>query len=525
MQDEVSSASMFEQVRAIWSRRKWLMVMVFPLPLVAALSLAAFLPSLYKSTASVLVQRQQVPENMVQATVTSDAQTRLQTISQEILSRPRLEALISRFGLYTGEKGKVPIEELISRMRKDIELEIKSTGQGEGTRTYAFALSFKGSDPDTVAKVTNTLASFFIEANTRNREQAASGTSQFLKIQLDDMKRRLDAQEANVSEYKKRHIGGLPQQMDANLAASERLNTQLILNSDNQTRLMQRRERAAKELAEAEAALPGSGPDAAAARLAQATEELRQLRIRFSDKYPDVARLKEEIAGLERELAEDRPRTTVQRPQTRTPVNPIVVRLRQTLTEIDADMAMLKTEEKRLRNAIATYLARVESAPQREQEFNELFRDYQTSRELYASLLKRYEEAQIAESMEQRQKGEQFRVIEPAFPSASPTSPNRLRLILLGFALSLGLAGGVAVIAEQLNASFHSVDDLRNFTSVAVLTSIPRIVTPGDTARDQRRARLAALSMAIGIALIVTVSYLMARGNEQLVVLLARGRL
>jgi polysaccharide chain length determinant protein (PEP-CTERM system associated) len=528
MQEDVQSGSALEMVRAIWSRRKWLGILAFLVPMTAVVSLAVFLPGLYRSTVTVLVERQQVPENYVQATVTSALETRLHTISQEILSRPRLEALINRFGLYTDLKKRVSPEEVIERMRSDISLEIKSgnTGGNPSGVTYAFALSYKGPSPQTVATVANTLASFYIEENLKVREKAASGTAQFLKIQLDEVKKRLDSQEAKVSEFKRRYPGGLPQQVEGNLATLERLNTQLVLNSDNQQRLHDRRDRMAKQLADAQAAGMGGGREPTLARIAQLNQELRQLRSQYSDKYPDVIRLRAEIAQLERELTEERPAPAPapKSASTAAVIDPNVYRLQQGLAELDAEVTYLKSEEKRLRTAIASYVGRVDLGPQREQEFKELSRDYETTREVYATLLKRYEESQIAESMEQRQKGEQFRIIDPAVASDTPAAPNRLRLMIMGLALSLAAAAGAVVLAEQLNTSFHSLDDLRGFTTVPVLLSISEIVTPVDAGRRQRRLQLATAASVFGVLAVIGVSYYVAHGNEQLVWLLSRGR-
>src|SRR2546428_12996843 len=156
-----------ERLRAAWARRKWLAVLVFALPFVAALSVIFALPTFYRSTALVLVERQQVPEAFVPSTVTSELETRLHTISQEILSRSRLENLITRLGLYPGLRKQVSNEEVVERMRRDVKLELKATNTKEGrpSTTTAFALSYRGPDPQTVALVTNTLACFYTEEN------------------------------------------------------------------------------------------------------------------------------------------------------------------------------------------------------------------------------------------------------------------------------------------------------------------------------------------------------------------------
>lgn len=528
MDDEARKGAGLDLLWAVWRRRKWLAIAVFATPFAAAVSLTAFLPDIYQSTALVLVERQQVPEEFVKPTVTSALETRLQTISQEILSRSRLEGLVRRFGLYTDLRRRVSDEEVIERMRRDIKLELKGAeteARGRDRRaTIAFTISYQGTDRQKVALVTNTLASFYIEENLKARERQATGTAEFLKVQLDQVKAQLDAQEARLGEFKKRFVGQLPQDLPVNLTTLERLNAQLRLNHDSQTRAMERHAALVNQLSESGwggiAAGTKGAPDATALRLARLNQELTELRTRFSDKYPDVVRVKAEIALLEQQLAEGKQGEAKEQ----LPLDPQAARMKQALAEAEAEIKSLKAEEKRLRADIAAYQGRVQETPLREQQFRELSRDYDSTKELYASLLKRYAESQMAESMEQRQKGEQFRIIDPAIASEQPAAPNRVRLFLVGLMLSLGMAAGAVVLAEQLDTSFHTVDELRAFTSAPVLVSIPKIVREADVRRRQRRLRLATASVLLGIGLVVGASYLIARGNEQLVWMLA-GRL
>jgi protein tyrosine kinase modulator len=527
-EDTVRGASMTEMVKSAWGRRKWLAVVVFAVPFVVAVSLIMFMPSVYRSTATILVDRQQVPESMVRPTVTSALETRLHTISQEILSRSRLDALIRQFNLYADLRKRVPLEEVIGRMRKDIKLELKgvqrNSSNPEGV-TVAFDLSFDGRDPETVARVTNTLASFYIEENLKARERQAVGTSEFLKIQLAEAKKRLDAQDALVSGFKKRYMGELPQQADANLGAIERLSTQLRLNSDTQARLKERRDALARQYAEAASqSAEGGGAEGKADRLSRLQQELRSLRSTYSDKYPDIVRLKQEIATLESEIASPEPDPKADK-KAATALSPQLFRVKQSQAEVESELSISKGEEARLRSALAAYIGRVQSSPQREQEFRELTRDYDSTREYYQSLMKRYDDAQLAESMEQRQKGEQFRVLDPAVPGVEPVAPNRLRLMLMSFAVCAGLAVAVVMLAEKINAPCHSLDELRALTTIPVLLSIPLIITPEDTERRKRRMQLATVSVVAGLVLLAGVSFFVAHGNEQLALLVSRGRM
>ncbi len=530
MPDEARKGSALDLAWAVWSRRKWLAILVFAAPFSASVGTVTSLPNVYQSTATVLVQSQQVPVEFVRPTVTGALETRLQTISQEILSRSRLGDLITLFGLYPQLRERASPEAVIERMRRDIEVKLKGVPGVERDRaTIAFTISYQGSDPQTLAVVTNTLASYYIEENMKARERQATGTSEFLRAQLDETKKRLEVLERHVSEFKRRYLGELPQQLDANLATLERLNAQLRLNSENQTRAKERRHELVNLLESLAYREPvtrvnptSARPESTSAHLARLRRELTELRTRFSDKYPDVLQVKAEIAALERQLAETKSDGTAMEKEPIASADPYVSQLQQTLRTLDADIKVLKEEETGVRTAIATYQARVENTPRRDQEFQELSRDYDSTRDHYRVLLRRYEEAQLAENLEQRQKGEQFRVLEPAIPSNVPSAPNRLRLILMGLMLSVGLAAGAVVLAEKLDTSFHSVDDLRAFSTVPVLVSIPRIITETDLRRRRWRTRLAASAALLGLVLIMGVAYFLASGNERLVSLLGR---
>ena len=509
-----------ELLAEVWRRRKWLGIFVFTAAASAALSLVAFMPNIYQATTTVLVEGQQVPEAFVKPTVTSALETRLHSIKQEILSRPSLEELIARFELYPQVRSRLSLEELVNLMREHIQVDVKGMS---GRTTVAFALSYRAGDPEKAASVANALATFYVEENVKARERQSMGTTEFLRAQLEETRHRLDEQERRVSEFKRRHLGELPQQMEANLAILERFHAQLRLNNDRQTRDMDRRDGLAASAQRADAAgTPPSRPEATPTYLEQLRAQLTGLRLRFTDQYPDVIRLKDYIARLDAELGEVQRVRQSDVPGQSTG-DPSVHGRGQPLLELDGEIKALKAEEQLLRNNIASYQARVESAPRREQELLELSRDYGTTRDFYQSLSKRYEEAQLAEKLEQRQKGEQFRILDLALPPETPVAPNRLRLTLLGLALSLGASVGVVVLAERLDTSYHTVDQLRSLTGLPILASIPRIVSPTHACR-RGRVQLGTAAAILGLIVIVGAGYVVAHRNEQLVWMVSRGR-
>jgi succinoglycan biosynthesis transport protein ExoP len=509
----------------IWARRKWIALAAFGAVAVAAASIASALPDLFRATATVLVETEQVSEAFVRPSVTAELETRIQTIRQEIMSRSRLGTLIGQFDLYPEARKKgASFDEIIEQMRRDINLEVRGVDQPIGGRLpmTSFAISFMGRDADLVARVANELASLYVAENTKIREGQAVRAAEFLKSQLADVKKQLDEQDQLASRYKLSHIGELPQQVEANLASLERLNTQLRLNGENQIRAMDRKERLERQLADIK---PGPVPTVTAGtsrddQLAKLTQRLADLKRQFTDEYPDVVRVRAEIAALEQTASQVPAHASASSPD----IDP-KSRLQHAIGEVDAELTALRREEAVVRQAIAGYEQRVENVPKRQEEYQALSRDYATTKERYDTLLKRYEEAQLAASLEQARNVEQFRVLDAAIPPREPVAPNRIKVVVGGFVLAVALAIGLVLLTERLDTTFHTVDDLRSQTTVPTLFSIPVIHTASDGRRHRHRFVLAAASALIALAAIVAGSHYVATGNEQIARLVGRGRM
>ncbi len=500
----------------VLKRRGWWGLVAFLLVFAPFASLVFFLPDVYLSAATVLIERQQIPDELVRSTVTSGLEVRLQTISQEILSRSRLEAVIARFGLYQDLKKQQPMEFVIEQMRKDVKIDLK----GRGDRaTVAFSVSYRGRDAQKVALVANALAASYIEENLKMRERQAAGTADFLRGQLEDLSRKLQELERKVGDFKQRHIGELPEQLDANLKTLQQLSTQLSVNSENMTRATERRGNLERELSAALGTPGTTGPDAAAVRLAQLRYTLASLQTRYSDKHPEVQRLKAEIATLEAAMAGQSGDGAAAGPLV---FGPQVQQLKTALLEVTVQLKGLEAEALNLKSQLAIYQVRVESVPRVQQEYQALSREYETTQEMYRSLTVRQRESALAESMEQRQKGEQFRVIEPALPSEQPAAPKRPLLFALVFILALGAAAAAILGPEVLDSSVHTVEQLQARCELPVLVTIPKIVGPGDLRRQRKRFVLASAGVSVGVAGLVVATYFLAAENWALTSLLIR---
>jgi polysaccharide chain length determinant protein (PEP-CTERM system associated) len=497
-------------------RRRLLAFLAFAAVLASAIAFVRYLPDLYRAGAIVLVERQ-LPETYVQAAVSGELESRLHVIKQEVLSRARLTDLINRFNLYEDLRAENDMDSVLEQMRQDIQIELTGPEQVTGrTKTVAFNLTFTGVSREIVADVTNAIAAFYVEQNNQMRSMEAARTTQFLKAQLDAAKMQLDRDEADVRAFTDKHVGELPQQVDVNLATLERLNTQLRLNGERQLRTLEQREKLFEIPIAAAVVTRAPSESPMQARLDKLKRDLLPLE-GFPDKHPDVKRIKDEIATLEAEIKRGAAATTSHADGAA--ATPAPVRTR-TLEGLDAELEQLKADEAALRQNIAMFERRLEGVPYRQNEFARISRDHQATKDLYNSLLKRYEEAQLAESMETANQGERFRVLEPAVAPMGPRAPNRPRLLIMGLLLAILAAGFAVLIAEQFDTSFHTVDDLRQFTSVPVLASIPRVAPKG--AGPWFRGALTAVGVVAAVTLVATLSAYVADGNEPLVRMLVR---
>jgi uncharacterized protein involved in exopolysaccharide biosynthesis len=368
--------------------------------------------------------------------------------------------------------------------------------------------------------VTNAIAAFYVAQNQQIRSEDAARITQFLGEQMRDARTQLEQNQAQVEAYTDRHAGELPQQVAVNLATLERLNTQLRLNVDRQLRALDQRDRLFDAIGGAPVLRVSDGASAEAVWLSKLRGDLAQLE-GFPDKHPDVRRIKDEIAALEK-VADTRPTESPVAGPTRAAgtAGPGPGGARTT-ESLDAEVTSLKAGEATLRQTIATVERRLERTPYRQNEFASLSRDHQATREQYASLQKEYEAAQLAESMATFSQGDRFRIMEAAMPPTGPSGPDRLRLLIMGLFVAGIVAGLVVLLREQLDTSFHSVDDLRRFTTVPVLVAIPRI-QPSTATRWRYGALLTASVLACFVLAGVLSAYV-AHDNASLVRLLVRG--
>lgn len=518
-----------ELVWLAW-RRKWLLAT----PLVACAALAAgvssLLPNRYRSETLILVVPQRIPESYVKSTVTTRIEDRLQSITQQILSRTRLERIIGDFGLYAEQRKTRIMEDIVAQMRDEIDVDL--------VKGDSFRVSYISDNPVTAKRVTERLASLFIEENLRDRELLAEGTNQFLESQLEEARGRLLEKERAIADYKLRHAPELPEQRPANLQVLQ--NTQLQIqalvesvNRDRDRRLALVRAIEDASLAQEETPAPAGGADpgrsaldadaaalslTAAQQLELARKTLRALQLKFTPEHPDVIRQKRLVQALEEKVAAEAlelPLSPVSS-DVRSPSPAATARqkrlreLQRELAGLDAQIAAKEANERGLRQTVEVYTARVEAVPTRETEMIELQRDYATIQSMYTALLTKKEESRIAADLERRQIGEQFKVLDPARVPGKPFSPKRLQFVLIGAALGLGLGIGLAALLEYRDTTFKTEQDVTVCLALPTLALIPAMQQTADPARRRRLvlwltgAVVLALSGAAGAAWLLT---------------------
>lgn len=450
----------------------------FCLCLVVGIVLAFILPKTYEARTLILVEAQRVPSDFVQSIVSIDFDTRINTISQQILSRTNLEKIIQELGLFTDEKSKnMFMEEKLETLRKNLLIDV--THSGGRRSTDSFSISYQGEDPEKIVKVVNTLASYFIDENLRVRESQATGTSEFLEGELASMRQKLESVEEKMKEYRRMYMGELPEQLESNLRILDRVEEQIL---ETTQRLSEARNRLVAlqnqptALAGGQAAAGGVQPVPAATDLEQLKEQLAQLRTKYTSQHPDIIRLEKTIADLEKEAEAEMSVANLEpasRPASR--VSP--AQLRQ-INETQRELKSIEAELGELRAQRDMYKARVENTPKREQELMSLRRDYQNIQESYSSLLNRKLEAEIAVNLEKKQKGERFRIIDPAKIPEKPVKPNMKKLFVVVVGLGLGIGCGITFLLEYLDSSFKRTEDVEEFLKIPVIAAVPVIAHP-----------------------------------------------
>jgi polysaccharide chain length determinant protein (PEP-CTERM system associated) len=464
-------------------RRRWLLIVGLTIigpPL--AYGVSRLLPPRYKSQTLVLVSEPTVSSDLVKPVDTSDMSQRLASMQQQILSRSRLEPIITKFGLFPKDAATKPMEDLVAKLQKAIEVTpIQPMADTHANNLPGFYVNVTLDSPQTAQQVCTTITSMFIDENVRSRRGHTEGTTDFLAQQLTEAKTKLDEQDAKLAAFKTHNFGSLPDQQKNNLDLLTGLTSQLDAATQALARAQQDKSFAesmlSQQLSTWEASLNGGTAETPEQQLAPLQAELQRLQGRYTDDHPDVVKTKAAIAALKKKIADSQnPKVADSEKIVKPNVEPTqIAQLRAQIHTYESVIAERTKEQDQIKQQIKVMQDRVQSSPIIEQQFKELTRDYQTALDFYNDLLKKRDESAMASDLERRQEGDEFRVLDAPNLPDKPSFPNRLFFALGGFAGGLGLGVGLAYVLEMQDTSFRSEADVENILQLPVLAMIPAV--------------------------------------------------
>jgi polysaccharide chain length determinant protein (PEP-CTERM system associated) len=464
-----------------FNRRKWWFVVPVGLSILVGLLLVWLLPRSYQSTATIGVSTPRVAANMVGASA-ADRGERTRAIAQQLRSRPVLERAARLEGLDQQES----IDAAVNQLNRGLAVSFSSSAI-KGTLTPdqreqldSYDIVYTEATAADAQRILNRIAQVFVEENSRSRELRAQDTSEFITLQLRASEERLTALEGRLRTAKEAYMGRLPSQTGANLQMVEGLQRQVESNA-TQIRGEQDRlsllDRQIEEMERGTDAGPINRSSAVLTtqgRILTLRGELAEAQLTFTDKHPEVVRLKEELSNAEKAAAAERElpakdRTSVLQ------ANPEYRRLVTDRNTARMHIAELQRQQRTAEGGIGQYRARVEAAPRVEQEMLSLTREYDLEREAYGKLKERRQAALINEELMRSQGGDQFSILVPASFPTSPFKPNPFRVLLMAIAAGLVVGGAGVMGREYLDRSVHDVRALRDEFELPVLAEIPRI--------------------------------------------------
>jgi len=483
-----------DQILEIIIRRRWFILIPVCIALTAGFFYTLKAPKTYMASTTILIQPQKVPTDYVQSIVTADPQQRINTISQQILSRTNLENIIKQFGLFADAKNMYP-EDKINSMREQVVVTQKSSRYQS---TEAFAISFTGGNPEIVMNVANKLAGFFMDENLKARELQAIGTSDFLESELEKIKIKLEGREKAIADYRATYIGGLPGELETNLRTLDRLQLQYSdgLNSlrdmRNDVALLKTQISSLREMEKSgRTTLNPDGTIAAIQALSPLEQkyeldkrQLDEFLVKYTAQHPEVIKLTKSVADLKTKVEKEKQEKGRGSPDSNTSNslssnNSAIFQHEFTLKRMENEINNLKANIKQIKETTQVYQKRVEDTPKREQELQSIQRDYNNIKASYNSLLARGLEAELAVNMEKKQKGEQFRILDYARLPEKPIKPDVRMLLMLSLLTGFGFGGGLIFLLEFLNPTLRREEQIEEEIGLPILASIPPLEQPG----------------------------------------------
>lgn len=538
-------------------RRKKPMRLAALMTMGVAILAVLFWPPTYRALATILIEEQEIPQDLVRSTITGFANQEIQVISQRVLTLNTIMDIVQKYQLWDEDQlRRMPRSEVIEKFHDRMKLDVVSAEVmdprfGRAMQaTIAFTLSFDHRNPAIAQKVTNALVSLYMNENLKSRTEKSSTTSEFLKNEADQLSKHIKELEQKLALFKARNEGALPELYQYNLNVIERADMEL---NDTKSRLSELQKRkldlqanltqispyAATDLPDGQKAL--SDPD----RLKALQSDYRNKSALYSADHPDVIRLQREIEHLEAKLGKgmtskdfaaqlraeqdklnqlkqtykpDHPEVVKQQrvvdqivKESATPTrrddvhadNPSYVLLDTQLKSADADIKTLQARIAELTDKITRFEGYVSRAPDVEKSYTEVMRDLQTTTLKYQEIKSKQMEAELSQNLETERKGERYTLIEPPILPDDPVSPNRILILILGIVLAVIGAVVAAGVIEMLDDAVKGRDELIEILGVAPLASIPYLTIAEEAKTISKRQKYGWVALVAGIVLVL----------------------
>ena len=508
-------------------RRKWWIVATFVLVVIGGGVYYKTAPELYQASTLILVEPQKVPDSYVRSVVSDTVEKRLQTITQLVHSRTNLENVVHELKL--DEEAKKKAESIIDRVKKKLKRYIgreeetvadKETSasirrmnlvealrkkiavslKGRGGND-AFEISFTWDNPEIAARVTNLIAEKYIEENLNVREEMAMATTDFLEREASRIRYELEAKEKELEDFKKSNMGMLPSELQSNMNMLNQLKDELNslekrLDTERQMAMMMEAQmRQMNESLSFDTLIAPEEPDSfeeeTDPKMQDMEEHLKALRLRYTDSHPDIVAMKRRIERLKEDLRKEESANPEEKPA-EISIDDLglgsmddTFRAQRDMQKKQIDAYSRQIED--VKKQIEVYRDRVERTPQVELAMTKILRDYETVRQRYEELLAKSLSARMAEELERRQKGEQFRIIDPAVAPAKPFSPDFKKIMFMAAVAGLGLGCGLAYLREMMDPCFYDSDEIEADLKTNVIINMPMADLRQKIAKTRKR--------------------------------------
>ncbi|HEX8981100.1 MAG TPA: GNVR domain-containing protein [Parasulfuritortus sp.] len=475
---------------------------------------AVVIPPVYESSGTILVESSDIPTNLVPDAVPTYVSNRLDVIQQRVMTRDNLLKIIDKYQLFKDQNPSMTTTELLDRMRDAIGVEIIDSnmrGNQRGMSTIAFKVSFDYRYPDIANKVANDLVTLFLNENAKSSTERAAEATKFLSDEANTLNTQLVSIENQVAAYKAKYANSLPENQELRQTMLQRAQSDLA-DVERQYKTTQDNLSFLEiQLTSAKAGVgvaPASGTENPVAELQSLRAQYASMSATYTENYPDVIALKRKIKALEKTVnasSKNGPASAMSE------TDLMVAQINAKIKSGNSQLTSLLQQAQSLRGQIAQLERGIADSPQVAMGLASLMRDYDNAQKKYDDLKNRQMSAQMAQNLQEQNKGERFSLIDPPLMPDKPIKPNRYKILILGFFLAIAGSGGMAMMLESFDKRVRGADALALIMNQRPLVSIPFIATQENLVQRKsmtKYAAAAAVALLFLVAIAVHIFYM-----------------